>query len=187
MKNINEIIKIEYVKKFLKTLGYEWNGFYYHCDMSKNGFKDEPKKAETFSEMLSHINVTELYAESNKNGQKEEILLYLDFDLDRLFLSAKEKKLDKKYLVSNPKDLTKEWIMFLIENCGYSYVELLSKRLKQQIFDVAQENNKKNEELKKQIEANDKELDSKLKNIENLMRDIGACVEKKKKNEEETF
>lgn len=175
MKNINEIITLENIKGFLKTLGYDWKGVYYHQFIKG---EDKPKKAEKVSEMIEPTAWTMLFTEKMVNEQKQSALLYANFDFDYFILCKEQKRLDRKAQISEPKNYTKEWIMFLIEENGNKYVKALSDSLNEQMINLINENEEKNNLLKEKIKENNKKLRADLKDIKNFVKDVEKAIEK---------
>lgn len=188
MNKINEIITVENLKGFLKTLGYNWSGLYYHSFMVNNGLEDEPKMAENISELINDefTFFTELYPTINKNGSKNGPTLYIKFDFDYLILFEEENRTDRKFPVSDPKNYTKKWIMYLIEHCGNDYVKILANNLNKQMLNLIDKTEAKNKKLQKQIDKNNKELKKDLKEISSLIEDVNKKVENRKKDDNKT-
>lgn len=180
MKNINEIITLENIKGFLKTLGYDWKGVYYHQFIKG---EDEPKKAENVSEMIVENAWTMLFTEITVDEQKQNALLYTNFDFDYFILYKEQKRLGRKAQISDPKNYTKEWIMFLIEENGNKYVKALSDSLNEQMINLINKNEEKNNLLKEKIKENNKKLSADLKDIKNFLKDVEKIIEKLDKEE----
>jgi len=180
MKKIDEIITVENLKGFLKTLGYDWSGTYYHSFMKNNGLEDEPKMAENISELINDefTFFTELYPTINKNGSKNGPTLYIKFDFDYLILFEEENRTDRKFPVSDPKNYTKKWIMYLTETCGRKYVTEILKKLDKVILDEISLNETENSKLKNKIKENNKNLKKKIKEIGKLTKDIQDKLQK---------
>ena len=183
MKDINEIITLENIKGFLKTLGYDWKGVYYHQYIKG---EDEPKKAEKVSELVLPNVWTMLFTEITVNEQKQSALLYANFDFDYFILCKEQERLDRKAQISEPKNYTKEWIMFLIEENGKKYVKALTDSLNEQMINLIDKNEEKNEKLQQQIEKNNNKLKRDLKEISSLMKDINKKAEKLNKDDNKT-
>ena len=183
MKDINEIITLENIKGFLKTLGYDWKGVYYHNFIKG---EDEPKKAETISEMIEPTAWTMLFTETTVDEQKQSALLYANFDFDYFILCKEQKRLDRKAQISEPKNYTKEWIMFLIEENGNKYVKALTESLNEQMINLIDKNEEKNEKLQQEIEKNNNELKRDLKEISSLMKEVNKKSEKLNKDDNKT-
>ena len=172
MKNIDKIVKIKDIKEFLELFDYEWNGVYYHCDMEKNGFEDKPKIAETASELLCHIKLTELYTEKEVDGQKQAVRIYIDFDLDYFTLSVDTNRTDRKFPISDETDYSEQWARFLTVNYGDKFINAFSKKIGQRITKVFDEKDKEIEALEKMIEKINKKSQQKIKSYVSLQHKI---------------
>lgn len=172
MKNIDKIVKVKDIQNFLQSLGYDWSGVYYHCDMEKNGFEDKARLAQTASELLCHIKITELFTEKEVDGQKQAVRIYIDFDLDYFKLSEEQNRLDRKFQVSEEIDYTKQWTKFLTNTYGDKFVDAFSKKIDQRITKTIDERTRQVEALEKMIEKTNKQAQQKVKKYVELHKEI---------------
>jgi len=166
MKDINEIIKVEHLKDFLKTLGYNWDGIY-HNDFLASTINE---KAEKFSDLTFKLGYTKLFVTEKIGDNDFTTSIFVNLDLDNfIYFGLSLKNKDEHPF---PKNVSNEWIMYLVENCGRDYVNILMDKIDKEIEESIKENDGKNKELKKQINENNSNLKKKFRNIGKLTKEV---------------
>lgn len=177
MKDINEIIKVEYLKDFLKTLGYNWDGIYHHDFMAST----INEKAEKFSDLTFKLGYTKLFVTEKVGENNFTTSIYANIDVDNFIYFGLSLK--NKYEHPFPKNFSNEWIMYLTENCGREYVNILMDKIDKEIEESTRKNDEENAKLRKQINENNKNLKKKFKNIGKLTKEVYTKLREVENNE----
>lgn len=157
MNNIYEIITVDDVQEFLKSIGYEWNK---KCYEGKR-----LKVAEEFWE-VSNSFFKELVFDDNIPQNSKEKYLWSIKDICFIRHSYVDKKLGES------KDYTNEWKKFLIKKYGKQYVNCVLENWSKETDEVISECLEEISALEKLIKAKKKCIIDAKKSRNKLIADF---------------
>lgn len=164
MKDVNEIIKINDVVEFFKTIGLEWNKRYFVNFVNK-----KYNIAKNFDDINDNY-FKELRVK--KDGELVHNCRYIINSMNFVKHIIGCKKNEKVKTVLETIDYSEQWVKFLAKKHGKDYVDFIIEENKE----ILEENlaclKTAEEMLKKQLKQNAKEKNNEVKKFEKFKKSM---------------